>query len=144
MGRLNIRMPDDFLVKLSRLNENADKIAVKVLEAGAKPLKEKAVSNLKAVVGKNTKYKSRSKGDLAESIGITTAKQDKDGNWNIKVGIGDSKDSKGVSNALKASVLEYGKSGQPPKPWLKTATSSSKKECIEVMKSELDKEIRGI
>lgn len=144
MPKLQIKMPTDFLEKMSRLNENFDKVAPKVLEAGAKPLKEKAKSNLISVVGKNTKYKSRSTGASAESIGITPAKQDKDGNWDIKIGIGKSFDSAGTSNALKAMVLEYGKSGQVPKPWLKPAVSSTKKECIEVMKETLDEEIRKV
>jgi hypothetical protein len=67
--------------------------------------------------------------------------QDKDGNWKLRVGIPTTKDRKGVSNALKAAVIEYGKSGQPPKPWLKPTKSASKKACIEAMKKALDKEI---
>ena len=144
MAKIKIAMPNSFLEKLSRLNDNFDKVAPKVLEAGAKPLKDKAKSNLVSVIGKGTKYESVSTGALAESIGVTTAKQDKDSNWNIKVGIGKSVDSKGTSNALKAMVLEYGKSGQPPKPWLKPAVTSTKKECIKIMIATLDDEVRNI
>jgi len=54
------------------------------------------------------------------------------------------KDSKGFSNALKAAILEYGKHGQPPKPWLKKTKTASRKACIEIMKNTLDKEIEKI
>jgi len=43
-----------------------------------------------------------------------------------------------------AGVLEYGKSGQPPKPFLKPAKSASKKSCIEAMKAKLESEVNGI
>jgi len=66
------------------------------------------------------------------------------GNWNIRMGVPISKDRKGVSNALKAAVLEYGKHGQMPRPWLKKTKTASRKACIEVMKNTLDKEIESI
>jgi hypothetical protein len=43
-----------------------------------------------------------------------------------------------------AGVLEYGKSGQPPKPFLKPAKSASRKACIETMKQKLEKEVESI
>jgi hypothetical protein len=50
--------------------------------------------------------------------------------------------SDGDSNAKIANILEYGKSGQPPKPFLKPARSSGRKSCIEVMKAKLDEELK--
>ena len=50
----------------------------------------------------------------------------------------------GKSNAMIAGVLEYGKSGQPPKPFLKPAKSASRKACIETMKQKLEKEVESI
>jgi hypothetical protein len=68
---------------------------------------------------------------------------DKDGNHNIKVGLLEPR-SDGKSNAMLANVIEYGKSGQPAKPFLKPAKSASKAECIEAMKSKLEEELNSI
>lgn len=144
MAKVDMKMPEDFLEKISKLNDRFDEIAPKVLEAGAEPVIAKARSNLSEVIGKGTKYKSRSTGELMASLGVTPAKQNRDGNWDIKVGIGNSKDSKGVSNALKAMVIEYGKSGQPAKPWLKRTRSSSRKDCINEMKAKFEKEFESL
>jgi hypothetical protein len=43
-----------------------------------------------------------------------------------------------------AGVLEYGKHGQPAKPFLKPAKSASKNACIEAMKAKLESEVSGI
>lgn len=43
-----------------------------------------------------------------------------------------------------AGVLEYGKHGQPAKPFLKPAKSASKNDCIEAMKSALESEVNSI
>lgn len=144
MAKVDMKMPEDFLEKISKLSDKFDEIAPKVLEAGAEPVIAKARSNLSEVIGKGTKYKSRSTGDLMASLGVTPAKQNRDGNWDIKVGIGNSKDSKGISNALKATVIEYGKSGQPAKPWLKRTKSSIRKDCINEMKAKLEKELESL
>lgn len=72
------------------------------------------------VIGSNTKYESRSTGELVDTLGMTPPKQDRDGNFNIKIGF--SKPRKGtekakcVRNAMLAGILEYGESLQPPKP----------------------------
>lgn len=144
VAKVDVKLPDEFLEKLSKLNERFDDIVPNVLEAGAEPLIQKARTNLESVVGSGTKYKSRATGELVASLGVTPAKQNSDGNWNIKVGIGDRKDSEGVSNAFKGMVLEYGKSGQPPKPWLKPAKSASKKACIDAMKAKLESELSSL
>ena len=144
MAKVDMKMPEDFLEKISKLNDRFDEIAPLDLEAGAEHVIAKARSNLSEVIGKGTKYKSRSTGALMASLGVTPAKQNRDGNWDIKVGIGNSKDSKGVSNALKAMVIEYGKSGQPAKPWLKRTKSSSRKDCLNEMKAKLEKELESL
>lgn len=144
MAKADIKMPEEFLKKLSKLNDKFDEIVPRVLNAGAEPVIKKSRSNLDSVIGKGTKQKSKSTGELIGSLGVTRARQDREGNWNIKIGIGNSKDSKGVSNALKGMVLEYGKSGQPPKPWLIPAKSSSKKACINEMKAKLESELNNL
>lgn len=136
-----MKLPDDFLKEMSKLGDKFDHIAPKVLEAGGKVVLSQMKTNLTAVVGKDTKYSSRSKGNLEQSLGITPALQDRNDEWNIRVGIGEDKDSKGVPNAMKAQLLEYGKSGQPAKPWMKPARSKSRKKAIERMKQVLEQEL---
>ena len=143
MAKAVMKMPEDFLLKLSRLGEKTDKIIPRVLEAGAKVVEAKVKSNLQSVIGSGTKEKSRSTGELLSALGVSSAKQDKDGNFNVKVGFSEPH-SDGKSNAMLAGVLEYGKSGQLPKPFLKPAKSASKNACIEAMKAKLESEVNGL
>ena len=69
--------------------------------------------------------------------------QDKNGDFNVKVGFSEPR-SDGDSNAKIATILEYGKSGQPAKPFLKPARSSSRNACINAMKAKLDEEVEKI
>ena len=48
------------------------------------------------------------------------------------------------SNAKLANILEYGKHGQPAKPFLKPAKSASKAECIRVMEQTLKEEVEKL
>lgn len=142
MAKCEMKLPDDILLSLSKLGDKLDTAAPKALEEGAEVVLRHMKQNLKSVIGKDTKYPSRSKGDLEQSLGMTPALQDRNGNWNIRVGVGDSKDSMGVSNALKAQVLEYGKSGQRPKPWMKPAKRKAKREMEQAMKAVLESEVK--
>ena len=120
MAKATLKMPDDFLMKLSRLGEKTDEIIPRVLKAGGEVAEAKVKSNLQSVIGNGTKEDSRSTGELVSALGVSSARQDKDGNFNVKVGFSEPRrDSK--SNAMVAGVLEYGKHGQPPKPFLKPA-----------------------
>ena len=74
---------------------------------------------------------------------MSPAKMDNDGNFNVKVGFSEPR-SDGVSNAKIANILEYGKHGQPPKPFLKPAKTASQKPTIEVMKAKLEEEIENL
>lgn len=143
MAKVDVKMPEEFLMKVSRLADKTDEIIPKVLEAGGEVVLEKTKSNLRSVIGKGTKYPSESTGELASALGVTTAKQDRDGNYNVKVGFAESR-SGGGSNAKIANIIEYGKHGQPAKPFLKPAKSSSRKQCIDTMKAKLEEEIEKI
>ena len=43
-----------------------------------------------------------------------------------------------------ANVLEYGKSGQPAKPFLKPARTASRAPCVEAMKRTFEQEVEKI
>lgn len=143
MAKAAFKMPEDFLLKLSRLGEKTDEIIPKVLEAGGEVVEAKVKSNLQAVIGNGTKEESRSTGELISALGVSSARQDKDGNFNVKVGFSEPR-SDGKSNAMIAGVLEYGKSGQPPKPFLKPAKSASKNACVDAMIAVFKKEVENI
>ena len=143
MAKADFKMPEDFLLKLSRLGQRTDEIVTKVLESGGEVVESKVRSNLSAVIGRGTKKKNQSTGELLRSLGVSPAKQDKDGNFNVKVGFSEPR-LDGGSNAKIANILEYGKSGQPAKPFLKPARSSSRNACINAMKAKLDEEVEKI
>ena len=103
-------MPEEFLLKLSKLGNKTDEIVSDALEVGGKIVLSEVKSNLKSVIGKNTKYKSKSTGKLLSSLGLSPIKLDKNNNYNVKVGFSEPHD-KNTSNAMIANIIEYGKSG---------------------------------
>ena len=143
MAKATMKLPEDFLLKISKLGEKTDEIIPRVLEAGGQIVEEKVKSNLQSLIGRDTLEESRSTGELIKALGVSPALMDKDGNFNVKVGFSEPR-LDGKSNAMIAGVLEYGKSGQPPKPFLKPAKSASRKACIEAMKQKLEKEVESI
>lgn len=143
MAKVDVKMPEEFLLKLSKLGANTDAVAEKVLKAGGEVVLKRTQANLSAVIGSGLKYDARSTGELEGSLGLTPAKTDRDGNHNIKLGFSEPR-SDGGSNAMLANLIEYGKHGQPAKPFLKPAKSASRAECVRVMSETLEEEIKKL
>ena len=143
MARMTIKLPDETMKKLERLGTEYDAIVQDMLTDGIEPLQKQIESNLAAVVGKGTKHKSRSKGELVKAVKVTKVYQVANGDWHIKVGIY-GYDSDGVPNALKAMVLEHGRSDMAAKPFLKPAISATKKQCIQAMVNAFDKRVNKL
>ncbi|EMG1576672.1 HK97 gp10 family phage protein [Enterococcus faecalis] len=143
MAKVDIKMSDEFLLKVSKLGSDFDPVAEKVLKAGGEVVFKRTKSNLSAVIGKGTKHESRSTGELEKALGVTSVRLDRNGNHNIKIGFSEPRPD-GESNAKIANILEYGKHGQPAKPFLKPARSASKSECISVMKSTFEEEVKKL
>ena len=143
MAKVDVKMPEDFLLKLSRLGDKTDEICEKALNAGGEVVLAKVKSNLSSVIGKDTKTDSRSTGELEKSLGLSPVLIDDNGNANIKIGFKEPR-SDGESNAKIASIIEYGKQGQPPKPFLKSAKSSSKNACVKAMVETLEQEVKNL
>ena len=116
-------MPDEFLEKLAHLAKDEDGMAERVLNAGAEVVEAKVCSNLSGVIGRGPKEESRSTGQLLASLGTSGVKLDRDGNHNVKVGFAEPRRD-GDSNAKIANILEYGRHGQPPKPFLNFSSVS--------------------
>ena len=64
MAKATVKMPEDFLMKISKLGNQTDEIIPKVLKAGAEVVEDKVRSNLQSIIGKGTKEQSRSTGEL--------------------------------------------------------------------------------
>ena len=143
MATASYKMPEEFLLKVSTLADKTEEIIPKVLEVGGEVVKAKVKSNLQASIGNSTKLSSKSTGELVDALGVSPAGVDRNGNYDVKVGF-DEPRKDGESNAKIANILEYGKSGQPAKPFLKSAKTASRNACIEAMKRKLDEEIDKI
>ena len=140
MAKTDIVLPDNFLIKLSKLGEKTDEIVPKVLKAGGEVVLSAVKGKLDSVIGSGTKYPSSSTGELRGALGLSEARLDKNGNYNVKVGFAEPRGD-GGSNAKIANIIEYGKSGQPAKPFLKSAKSSSKAAAIGAMKAKFEEEV---
>jgi len=140
LAKVDFKMPEEFLTQISRLGSRFDSVAESVLEAGGEVVLAKVKSNLASSVGSGTKYDSRSTGELERSLGLTTVRMDKDGNHNIKIGFSEPR-ADGGSNAKIANIIEYGKHGQPAKPFLKPAKRSTKDACITAMQRKFEEEV---
>ena len=143
MADVEIRMPTELLERLSKLGSRQDEISARVPEAGAEVLEAKMRSSLAAAVGKDTKYESRSTGELLGALGTSPVLVDRNGNSNIKVGFSEPH-SGGVSNAKLASIIEYGKYGQQPKPFRKRARAAAKPPVRNAMMAKLEEELSKI
>ena len=135
MARCTYKLPDELLRKLSTVGSKMDEISEVVLVAGGEVVLDKVKSNLEGVLS------GESTGELLSALGLSGVLIDRNGNSNIKVGFSEPRKD-GKSNAMLANIIEYGKHGQPAKPFLKPAKTSSKKPCIEAMTKKLEEEIK--
>ena len=86
MAKCTVVLPDDIAKRFEKLGSNMDAVAEKMLEAGGKVVLEKTKSTLSSVIGKGTKYPSRSTGQLERSLGVSKPRLDKNGNMDVKIG----------------------------------------------------------
>lgn len=137
MARMEIRGFDELELQLSKLAD--PEIAKEVVMAGANPIADEIRKRLE----KNLKGSKTSTGDLLDSLGIAPPDIDHDGNTNTKIGFS-GYDRKGVANALKARVMESGKSGQKKRPFIRPGAKSARKLAEAEMQKKLDEKIEVI
>ena len=143
MAKMKAKMPDELIAKLTRLGQRTDEVCEKALKAGAEVAEKAISSNLSAVIGKGTKYDSHSTGQLEKALGISPVKLNDKGELDVKIGFAEPR-SNGESNAKIANILEYGKHGQPPKPFLKPAKSKARWQIMAAMTDTLEREMNDI
>ena len=137
MAKCSAKLPEELLKKLSRIGSNMDAIADSALKAGGEVVLKNTKSNLENMV------KGPSTGQLVYALGLSPVLLDRNGNYNIKVGF-DEYRADGSANAMVANIIEYGKHGQPARPFLKNAKTKSKKECETVMAQKIEEEIKKL
>ena len=93
MAKCEYKMPEDFLERIARLGECTDEVIPKVLKAGGEVALGAVRSNLNAVLS------GESSGQLQAALGVSPAKMDRNGNYNVKVGF-DEYRRDGSSNAM--------------------------------------------
>ena len=140
MATAQMKMPDEFLNRLSKLGERTDDVIRGALKVGGEIAANEVRANLKAVVGKGKD--SKATGELAGALGVTKARQGRNGDWDVKIGFAEPRKGQGRSNALIANVLEHGRHGQPPRPFLTPAKTKCRKRVIDAMKSHLERELK--
>ena len=144
MARFEVTLPPDMIRQLDKLGSKGDEISQKMLKAGAAILKDEIDKNLKKNLYSGRKYdKNYPTGALERSLTADKPKKDKNGNHYIRIYF-KGKDSKGVPNALKAAVMEYGSSKQPKKPFIRPAEKAVEKEVNAEMQRVFDNEINRL
>lgn len=136
MAKFAFKDDSDYAIRLGRIADAADsgRIAKKAIYEAAGIVADRIRANLKNVVSGD------SNGDLEKSLGIAPIKEDREGNWNTKIGF-DGYDRRGVPNQLKARVLESGRSNQKKRPFVRPAVRQTKAEAIKTMDRVIQEEI---
>ena len=148
MAICKINLPDEIYKAIEKLSDKTDEVIKSTLEEGGKVALDITKSNLRKSVTNSSK---RMTGELVKSLGMSKVRVNKKGIHNIKIGFNEPRKKQYkakkkrsynlITNALIAGVLEYGKSSQAPRPFLKPAKSKCKKLCVEAMKQKFDEEI---
>lgn len=142
MANLNIEFSNDFLSEL--LDSEFSDIATEALESTAPALKSSMQSHLRRVI------KHPGDSDLVNSVKATKPKRTKTDAFIVNVGpTGKSKAtykagkkknrSYTVTNALKAVWLQYGRTGQPARPWLESATNDIEQQVLDKVQDVYNK-----
>lgn len=137
MATITFKGGDEYMRRLRELADRSEPMVKQAIHEGARILTNEIRANLE----KNLAGSEESTGALAESLGITKIKQDKDGVWNAKIGF-DGYDEKGVPNQLKARVMESGSSTIRKRPFVRPAVNAKRKEAEAAMERVIMEEIK--
>jgi len=164
MAKITVKTPDEFCLKLSKLETGQEEIAGKAIYAGAKIVADQIRANLKAIPEDKFRYlrngdklnsisKSAKEG-LANQFGVSSMKIDKDGNYNVKCGFMDYLDgeivpaTKGYPNGLPAAMvarsIESGSSVRQKHPFVRPAIAATKEPAKQEMGRVIDEECAKI
>ena len=100
-------------------------------------------TKLASAIGRNTKRKSTSTGQLLSALGVSPVKTADDGSVDIKIGFNEPRQD-GKRNAMIAGILEHGSSNQPARPFLSATKSAVKAPATQAMIDAFNQEVDGL
>lgn len=153
MGKFSVDMPVEFLKKIDSLEKRRGEIFSACVEEGVKVAEKSVRKNLHSVLSPKEKN-----GELMNSLGITSVKQDRRGIYNAKVGFSEPRLDQGGSlitktgkkrtyrvrtNSMIATVLEFGgRDGkQPARPFIATSKIQCEEAVAKAMSKKFDEEV---
>jgi hypothetical protein len=154
VAKAEIIFPTKLMDKLAAMEYEVKGIMEDTLKAGAAVVLPIAKEYLQSAIG-NTKYPSRSTGELLSKLGTSPVKVSREGDgYDIRIGFAEPRQAKGgtrklkgggtaSANALVGSVLEFGKHGQPARPFMAPAKSASRAKAKKAMVDFADKAFEG-
>lgn len=135
MAKFEAILPTEFMNKIDKLEKNLTKILNEAIEAGADKACDDVVRPSLQNAVKNTS--GQSTGELVRSLGVSPVRVRSDGFRNAKIGFNEPRlhqpkvkaprSYKVQTNAMIANVLEYGRQGQPARPWLRNSKKKAQK-----------------
>ena len=143
MAKVTVEFPDDIVKKLASLETRTDAVLAKTLQAGADVVKPVFQTKLASAIGRNTKRKSTSTGQLVSALGVSPVKTANDGSVDIKIGFNEPRQD-GKRNAMIAGILEHGNSNQPARPFLSATKSAVKAPATQAMIDTFNQEVDGL
>lgn len=125
MAQIKLSGLEEIEKQLQRREKAAEEAVPEMLKAGAAVLVESEREEMERL--ELVDY-----GDMRDSVKATKVKESRGGK---SIGVyPQGKDRKGVSNATKAFVAQYGKSGMSARPWLTAAKAKSGDKISQTMK----------
>ena len=143
MAKVTVEFPEDIVKKLARLETRTDAVLEKTLQAGAAIVKPVFQAKLAGAIGRNTKRKSKSTGQLVGALGVSPVKASEDGCVDIKIGFNEPRQD-GKRNAMIASILEHGRSNQPACSFISATKSAVKAPATQAMIDAFNQEVEGL
>jgi HK97 gp10 family phage protein len=135
MARFDTSGIDDIIDEVTRLGDAGREVGDKMLMAAAEEVKDAWRASAR-------KHNLKDTGDMIESIDYAKKPKDVGGVREIDI-YPQGKDRKGVRNAEKAFIHEYGSSSTKAKKWVTKADEASGPKVQAAMEREYDKFLNG-
>lgn len=146
MAKIIAKGTDEYVLKLSLMGKDTERIAKKAVYKGAGIIADQMKANIDSI----RKIHGYQREDLKASMGITPIELDDKGVYNAKIGfdgygsVPTKKYPKGIPNQMLARAVESGTSFRPKTPFVRSAVASKKKAALESMKKQVESDIKEI
>lgn len=141
MAKTTVKIPNSFIDHLITVANSVDAFSEKALQEGAEEVVGVFRKNLKAVLGPKKRT-----GQLLHAVGVSPVQVDYRGDHNIKIGFAEPREAKGKEttvNAKIANILEYGRPGQAPRPFVSRTKRATQAPATERMKRSFEEQIEA-